>query len=168
MLTPKRLRLGVNTALQWVMRTCLNWHQRLGPPSSPTKAIADPGDGTVGGILRSTGDQNSEHNSNHSGASSDSDASTGNLANSVMESASGDCFMCLDTDEVTITITQKKYRKMVQASCSLSKGGLWSEAQLKQIGNSHQELCWDMTMRLSEQNGITLLRRIIALSKCVR
>ena len=31
MSTPKRLRLGVNTALQRVMRTCPNWHWRLGP-----------------------------------------------------------------------------------------------------------------------------------------
>ena len=94
------------------------------PPSSPTKANADPDDDTVVGTLRSTRDQDSESNANHSGASSDLDASRENVANSDMESASGDCFMCLDTDEVTIRTTHKKYRKRVQASCSLGKGSL--------------------------------------------
>ena len=59
-----------------------------------------------------------------------------------MESASGDCFMCLDTGEVTVRTAYKKYRKRVQASCSLDKGSLWSEvwSQLKWIGDSHQAM----------------------------
>ena len=61
-----------------------------------------------------------------------------NVANSDMDSASGDCLTCLDTDEVIIRTTCKKYRKRVQASCSLGKGSLWSEAQLKWISDSHQ------------------------------
>ena len=88
--------------------------------------------------LRSTRDQDSKNDTNHSGASSDSDVSRGNIADSDMESASRDCTMCLDTDEVTIRTTQRKYRKRVWASCSLGKGSLWLEAQLKQIGDSHQ------------------------------
>ena len=58
------------------------------------------------------------------------------MANFDMESASRDCFMCSDIDEVTIRISQKKYRKRVWASCNQGKGSLWSEAQLKWIGNS--------------------------------
>ena len=37
MLTPQRLRLGVNTALHRVTRTCLNWYQRLGPALNKNK-----------------------------------------------------------------------------------------------------------------------------------
>ena len=107
-------------------------------PSSPTKVTVDPGDGTVVETSRSTRDQDSESNANHSGASSDLDASRENVADSDMESVSRDCFMCSDTEEVTIRITQKKYRKMVWASCRLGRGGLWSEAQLKWISNSCQ------------------------------
>ena len=70
-----------------------------------------------------------------------------------MESASRDCFICSNTDEVTTRITQKKYRKRVQASCSLGKGGLWSEAQLKWIGDSCQAM-WghDNEMVRTEQD----------------
>ena len=153
MLTPKRSRLRVNTALQRVMRTCLNWHWRPNPaqttwagtyqsPSSPTKATADPGNGTVVETSRSTRDQDSEGKANHSGSSSDLDTSRENMADSDIDSASRDHFTCLDTDEVTVRITWKKYRKRVQASCSLGKDGIWSEAQLKQIGNSCQVM-WE-------------------------
>ena len=106
------------------------------PPSSPMKATTDPGESTVVETSRSTRDQDSESNTNDNGASSDLDVSRENVANLDIESASRDCFMCLDTDKVTIRITQKKYRKRVQASCNQGKGGLWSEAQLKWIGNS--------------------------------
>ena len=40
------------------------------PPSSPTKVTADPDDGTVVEMSRSTGDQNSESSTNQSGTSS--------------------------------------------------------------------------------------------------
>ena len=33
--TPKRSGLGANTALHRAMRTCLNWHWRLGPALNP-------------------------------------------------------------------------------------------------------------------------------------
>ena len=39
------------------------------PPSSPTKATADPDDGTVGEASRCTGDQDSESSNNNSGTS---------------------------------------------------------------------------------------------------
>ena len=64
------------------------------PPSSPTKATADPSNGTVVRTSRSTGDQDSESNTNHSGASSDLDKSKEDVANSDMESASRDFFTC--------------------------------------------------------------------------
>ena len=63
------------------------------------------------------------------------------MASLDMESACRDCFKCLDTDEVTIRIAQKKYRKRVHSSCNQGKGSLWSEAQFKQIGNSCQAMC---------------------------
>ena len=110
------------------------------PPSSPTKATTDPDHGTVSGTSRSTRDQDSESNTNHSGTSSDSKASRENVANSDMELASRDCFMCLDTDEITIRTTCKKYRKRVWASCSLDKGSLWCEAQFKWISDSCQAM----------------------------
>ena len=34
----------------------------------------------------------------------------------------------------------KKYWKRVQASCRLSKGSLWMEAQLKRISENHQDV----------------------------
>ena len=37
MLTPKRLRLGVNIALPRAMRTCLNWYWKLGPAFNNNK-----------------------------------------------------------------------------------------------------------------------------------
>ena len=108
------------------------------PPSSPTKVTADPDDITVVGISRSTEDQDSEIIANHSGVSSNLDASKENVVDSHMESASRDCFTCSHTDEITIRIAQKKYRKRVQASCSQGKGNLRSEAQLKWMGDNCQ------------------------------
>ena len=92
------------------------------------------------GTLRSTGYQDSESSANHNGASSDSDASRENVAYSDRDSASGDCLTCWDIDEVTIRTTHKKYRKRIQASCSLDRSSLWSEVQLKWTGDSCQAL----------------------------
>ena len=100
------------------------------PLPVPTRATADPDDSTVAGSLRSTGDQ----------ASSDSDLSREDVADSDMDTASGDCITCLDTDEVTVWTTQKKYQKRVRVSCRLSKGSLWTDAQLERIGESHQAM----------------------------
>ena len=83
------------------------------PPSSPNKATTDPDESSVVGTPRSTGDQDHETSANHSWTSSDLDASRENVPDSEMELASGDCFVCLDTNEVTIRTTLKKYRKRV-------------------------------------------------------
>ena len=62
------------------------------------------------------------------------------MDDSDMDTASGDCLSCSDTDEVSIQTTQKKYRKRVRASCKLSKGSNWMEAQMSSIGDSHQDI----------------------------
>ena len=98
------------------------------PSFSPSRATTDPDDGTVAGSLRSTSDQ----------VSFDSDSSREDVANSDMDTASGECITSSDTDEVTIQTVEKKYQKRVWASCRLSKGSLWTEGQLKRIGNSYQ------------------------------
>ena len=72
------------------------------PPSSPTKVTADHDDGTRVGTSWSTGNLDTDSSANHSGTSSNSDVSRVNVANSDIESASGDWFTCLDTDEVTV------------------------------------------------------------------
>ena len=143
MSTPKRLRLGVHTALHRVMRTCLNWYWKLGPaftnnkgrnlpaPSSPTRVTADPDDGTAALSLRTTSDQ----------VSSDSDSFREDVADSDIDTASRDSITCLHTDEGTIWTTRKNYWKRVWASCRFSKGSHWTEAQLKRIGKSHQAMC---------------------------
>ena len=77
-------------------------------PFSPTKATADPDDGTVGEASRSTGDQDCENTADHSGTSSDSDASRENVVNSDMETASRDCVICSDTDEVIIRMKRQE------------------------------------------------------------
>ena len=142
MSVPKRWRLGVNAALYGATKTCLNWYQRqdpalnnegrdlLAPPSGPTRAIIDPDDGTAAGSSQSTGDQ----------ASLDSDSSRENVADSDLDTTSGDCVSYSDTDEVSIQTTYKKYQCRVRASCKLSKYSLWTEAQLKRINNSCQDI----------------------------
>ena len=108
--------------------------------------------------MKSTRDQDSESDANHSRASSNLNASRENVADSDMESASGDCITCSDTDEVTIRTAWKKYRKRVGASCSLGKGRLWSEGQLKQIGDSHQAM-WGHVHEIIRTEQIMLLRK---------
>ena len=147
MLTSKRLRLGVNTALaQNEDRTCtcidITW---LGPapnhkgrnlpvplPVKP-RPPADHDNGTVGEALRSTRDLDSESNTvNHSGTSSDSDASRENCGLTLIRSQPPGIVSVVHTQMmVTIRTTHKKYRNRVLASSSLEKGCLWSEAQLK-------------------------------------
>ena len=53
----------------------LQGQESTSPPFSPTKAINDPGNGTVVGTLSSTGDQDRENNANNSGTSSELDTS---------------------------------------------------------------------------------------------
>ena len=98
------------------------------PPSNPTRAIADSGNGNAAGHSRNTGDQ----------ASSDSDSSREDVTDPNMDTASSDCITCLDTDKVTIQTAQKKYWKRVWASWRFTKCSLWTEAQLKRISKSLQ------------------------------
>ena len=142
LLAPQRLRLGVNTALLGVTKTCLNEYQRLDPafnkksgnlavpPYSPARATIDPEDGTVAESSKSTRDH----------VSLDSESSRENVDDSDLGTASRDCISCSDTDEVSVQTACKKYWKRVQASCRLSKGSLWMEAQLKRISDSCQDV----------------------------
>ena len=58
--------------------------------------------------MRGTGDQESESSTNHSRTSSNSDTSRENVADSDMKSASGDCLIWSDTDEVTVRTASKR------------------------------------------------------------
>ena len=86
-------------------------------------------EGMSTGKSKSIGDQ----------TSSDSGLSRGNMADSDLDINPGDCLSCSDTDEVSIQTAQKRYRKRVRASCKLSKGSEWMEAQMKRIRDSHQD-----------------------------
>ena len=91
---------------------------------------------------------------------------------------SGDCVSCSDTEEVSIQTAHKKYRR-VRGSSKLGKGSIWTEAQLKRINDSHQDVwehghesvrseqkhplaedcnsfqMWKMTLRTEQQLHIT-------------
>ena len=60
--------------------------------------------------------------------------------NSDLDTASGNCLSCSDTDEISVRLACKKYRKRVRASCKLSKGVDWTDAQLKRIEGGHQDM----------------------------
>ena len=72
---------------------------------SSTGGLANPDDETVTGSSKSTGDQ----------ASSDSGSSRGNSPDFNLDTASGDCLSCSDTDEVSIRTAHKKYIKRVKS-----------------------------------------------------
>ena len=98
----------------------------------------------------STGGNESEDNTDYCGDESTQDELRENMADSNLESASGDCLSCLDTKEVVIRNAWKRFQKKVQAPCSIVRGCLWSQSQLKQIQDSHQ------TMELAGQSGSLL------------
>ena len=125
------------------------------PTSSPTRATTDQDDGTSAGSSRSMGDQ----------ASSDSDSSREDAADSDMDTASGDCITCSDTDRVTVQTAQKKCWKRVQVYCMLSKGSLWTEDQLKRIGNSHQAM-WGHNCRAFKWTRIVLFQKAASPLRC--
>ena len=117
------------------------------PPSSPVKGNADPDDTLVVEALGSTKDCDrdsavgiSEDDANQDDDESDSDSdSQESTANSSPESATGDdCCTCSDTEEAIVKSTCKKFQKKTWVSCSPTKQGLWRDAQLEQIGSSHQ------------------------------
>ena len=76
-------------------------------------------------------EHDSENNTDHCGDESTQDESRENVADSDLESASGGCLTCSDTEEVAIRTAQKRFWKKFQAPCSIARGCLWSESQLK-------------------------------------
>ena len=108
-LTPKRSKLGVNTALHRVMRTCPNWYQELVPAlnnegrnlsvflSSPTRAMVNLEYGTAARSSKCTRDQ----------ASSDSQSSMENVDDCDMDTTYGDCISCSDRWGVCMNFPQK-------------------------------------------------------------
>ena len=62
------------------------------------------------------------------------------VAVSYLDTISGDCIMCSDTDEVSIQTVPKKYQRRVRASCKLKKGNIWTEVQLKRSNDSCQDV----------------------------
>ena len=74
------------------------------------------------------------------------------MADSDLDTASGDCLSYLDTDKVSVWTAQKRDRERVRESCTLSKGSDWMDAQMKRIGDSHQDI-WghDLAIIRSEQ-----------------
>ena len=98
-------------------------------------------------------------NANQGGDESDSDSdSLESAANSIPESATGDCLSCSDTKQAAVKSAHKKFHKKVWASCSLAKWDLWKEAQLGQIGDCCQTM-WGVTMKSSRQSRISLSMR---------
>ena len=97
------------------------------PSSSPTRGPANPDNDMVAGSSKSTEDQVSSYSS----------SSRGNLVDSDLDTASRDCLSCLDTNEIYMRTAHKKYRKRVRASCKLSKGMDWTDAQMKRIQGGH-------------------------------
>ena len=115
-------------------------------PSSPAKGTANPDDGVAVEASGSTGDcdrdsavEVSKDDVDEGGDGSDSGSdSWESTADSGPDSAMGNCLMCLDTKEIAVKSACKKFQKKVHASCSIAKGCPWMDAQLGQIGDSHQ------------------------------
>ena len=114
-------------------------------PSSPFKGATDPNDGVTVEALGSTGDCNidstvevSGDNADQGGDEADSGSDSWESAvDSGPKSATRNCLICSENEEAAIESTHKTFWKKVQASCSIAKGCLWIEAQLRQIGDSH-------------------------------
>ena len=69
------------------------WEQKTAsPPSSPSRAIADPDEGIAAESLWSTGDQ----------ASLDSDSPRESIEDSDMDTVSGDCIICSDMEGMSV------------------------------------------------------------------
>ena len=112
-------------------------------PSSPVKDLADPSDRLAveasGSIIDHDRDSTVEVGGNNAGQSgNESDLSSDlqeSAADSGPNSATGDYLMC---QEVAVNSTHKKFWKIWWVSCSITKGCLWSETQLRLTGDSHQ------------------------------
>ena len=107
--------------------------------SSPIKDIASPSDRLAVDTLGSTVDHDrdsavdvSGDDASQSGDESDSSNNSQESAvDSGPESATRDCLICLDTEEAAVNSACKKFWKKVWTSCSITKGCLWLETQLK-------------------------------------
>ena len=106
--------------------------QEPASPPSTSSATVGPVGGTIAGSLKSTKDL----------ASFSSESSRGNVDNSDMDTASGNCLSYSDTDEVFVQTVHRKYWKRVWTSCKLSKSTLWMMTQQKRINNSHYDV-WE-------------------------
>ena len=62
------------------------------------------------------------------------------MADSTLDTASGDCLSYSQTDDISMWTAWKKYRKRVRASCKLSKVSDWMETQMKRIGDSCKDI----------------------------
>ena len=102
----------------------------------PKSTLETPNKGMV--ASGSTGEHDSEDNTDHYGDESNQHESRENASNSNFKSASGNCLTCLDTEEVAVRTVWKRFWKKVWSSWSIARGCLWSEAQLKWIQDSHQ------------------------------
>ena len=71
------------------------------PSSSPVRGLADSDEEVVAGSSKSTEDW----------TSSDSSSSKGNMADSDLDTASGDCLFCLDTDDISIRTAWEEIQK---------------------------------------------------------
>ena len=135
------------------------------PLSSPAKSDAVPEDGMAVDALGSTGGPDrdsavgiSENDTDHSDDESESDwESWESVADSNLESATGDCLTCSDTKETAVRYSHQKFCKKVQASCKLTRWSLLKVSQMVLIDKTHQAVWgssfsivneeWDPTLK---------------------
>ena len=83
----------------------------------------------------------------------------------------GHCVSCLDTDKVSVQTANKRYQEEgTWASCRLSKGSIWTKAQLKRISDSHQDMWghdhksirreWDHTL-VGDHNSFEMQKMMV-------
>ena len=81
----------------------------------------------------------SENNTDQSGDESESNQeSWESIADSNLESVTGECLTCSDTEEAAVKSTCQKFHKKVWALCRLTRQSLWTVSQMVLIGKSHQ------------------------------
>ena len=157
----------MSTALHGVMKTHPHWYQRLQPAlknEGRTLLVplpVQPGPSPIlmmgqlqeaCGVLGIKPHQTLTHQG-------------GMWLTKIWKRASRDCVMCSDTDEVSIQTACKKYQWRVRASCKLSKGNIWTEAQLKRI-KTVARICGHMTMEALDQSGSVLLQKAAIPLRC--
>ena len=101
---------------------------------------------TIAQAPYSTDEHNSGNITAHGDDKSTQDKSRENAAESDLESALEDCLTCSDM-EPPIRMPQRRFQKRVWASCSLTRGCLWLETQVRWIKDSHQAI-WDSNQEI--------------------